>query len=559
MVDVNELVIQQVTKRQNFLVDAGAGAGKTTTLVNALTRLVANLAHELSTNGQQIVCITYTNVAVNEIRSRINNDPLVRVSTIHEFLWSLIEPFQTELKSEVLTLAKESGKPENADIDLSQTRIEYWQYPRKYARGKLGHDDIIILSERLFSHFPKIAQLVADKFPIVFVDEYQDTSPKTIALLLDHLAASAEGRITIGLFGDHMQKIYNSGVGKIEHLSLVKIQKTENYRCPVSVISMLNKLRPELVQTPGPSNTIGEARFFSSNGDSSDSFQKVWQHLMSDGWEEESSKVLMLTRKGIASMQAWDELLSIFQARSSFGADNLIARDHEYGSLFADIELMCASYVSGAFGRFLDLYAASGTAIERHDQKSLVADSIQKLNDLRIGGSIGEVLDYVFDNKLLRKPKRVLTLEQFLEQPDDEAKAEKDRAFLAALRALPYGQVTCLEKYLNNETAFSTQHGVKGEQFKNVLVVIDDTLWNQYKFESVLAGDMAKSQYQRSLNLLYVACSRPTHRLGVLVQSDLSAAALAGARRLFGDESMYDTNDLTINSTAHHLESLLAS
>ena len=530
MVDVNELVIQQVAKRQNFLVDAGAGAGKTTTLVNALTRLVANLAHELSTNGQQIVCITYTNVAVNEILSRINNDPLVRVSTIHEFLWSLIEPFQTELKQEVLTLANESGKPE-----------------------------IIIISERLFSHFPKIAQLVADKFPIVFVDEYQDTSPKTITLLLDHLAASAEGRITVGLFGDHMQKIYNSGVGKIEHPSLVKIQKTENYRCPVAVISMLNRLRPELVQTAGPSNATGEARFFSSNGDTSDSFHKVWQHLTSDGWEEESSKVLMLTRKGIANIQTWDGLLSTFQARSSFGADNLIARDHEFGTFFADIEQMCSSYITGAFGRFLDLYAASGTAIERHEQKSLVADSIQKLNDLRVGGSIGEVLDYVFDNKLLRKPKRVLALEQSLEQPVDEAKAEKDRAFLAALRALPYAQVVEFEKYLNNETAFSTQHGVKGEQFKNVLVVIDDTLWNQYKFESVLAGDTAKSQYQRSLNLLYVACSRPTHRLAVLVQSNLSAAALAGAKQLFGDGSVYDTNDLAIDSTARQLESLMAS
>lgn len=559
MVDVNELVIQQVAKRQNFLVDAGAGAGKTTTLVNALTRLVANLAHELSTNGQQIVCITYTNVAVNEILSRINNDPLVRVSTIHEFLWSLIEPFQTELKQEVLTLANESGKPENADIDLSNLRIEYWQYPRKYSRGKLGHDDIIIISERLFSHFPKIAQLVADKFPIVFVDEYQDTSPKTITLLLDHLAASAEGRITVGLFGDHMQKIYNSGVGKIEHPSLVKIQKTENYRCPVAVISMLNRLRPELVQTAGPSNATGEARFFSSNGDTSDSFHKVWQHLTSDGWEEESSKVLMLTRKGIANIQTWDGLLSTFQARSSFGADNLIARDHEFGTFFADIEQMCSSYITGAFGRFLDLYAASGTAIERHEQKSLVADSIQKLNDLRVGGSIGEVLDYVFDNKLLRKPKRVLALEQSLEQPVDEAKAEKDRAFLAALRALPYAQVVEFEKYLNNETAFSTQHGVKGEQFKNVLVVIDDTLWNQYKFESVLAGDTAKSQYQRSLNLLYVACSRPTHRLAVLVQSNLSAAALAGAKQLFGDGSVYDTNDLAIDSTARQLESLMAS
>lgn len=547
MVDVNELVIQRIADRQNFLVDAGAGAGKTTTLVNALTRLVGDSAEQLLSNGQRIVCITYTNVAVNEIKSRINNDPLVLVSTIHEFLWSLIEPFQGELKAEVLALAEASGKPENTGLDLSNVRIEYWQYPRKYARGKLGHDDIISVSERLFSRYPKIGQLVADRFPIVFVDEYQDTNPKTISLLLDHLAASAAGRIVVGLFGDHMQKIYNSGVGEVHHPSLEKIQKTENYRCPMAVISVLNNLRPELQQTPGHGNAIGEARFFSSNGDSSDTFRKVWQHLLSDGWEEESSKILMLTRKGIASQQAWDRLLGVYQARSSFGPDNLINRDNEFGDLFASIELMCVSYLSGASGKFLDLYAASGTPIERHSQKSAVARSIGKLNELRTNSSIGEVLDYIFTERILQKPKRLLSLEQSLGNPVDEAKAEKDRIFLSALRALPYAQVVAFERYLNNETAFSTKHGVKGEQYENVLVVIDDALWNQYKFESVLAGDKAKSQYQRSLNLLYVACSRPTHKLAVLAQSHLSEEALAGAEHLFGQDSVFSTQSLKMD------------
>lgn len=544
MVDVNELVIQQIANRQSFLVDAGAGAGKTTTLVSALARLVARFASELASNSQQIVCITYTNVAVNEIKSRINNDPLVRVSTIHEFLWSVIEPFQTELRAEVLALAEESGKPENSGIELADKRIEYWQYPRKYSKGKIGHDDVITLSERLFSQYPKIRQIVADRYPVVFVDEYQDTNRKTIELLLDHLAPSASGRIVVGLFGDHMQKIYNTGVGKVERDSLVTIQKTENYRCPLAVISVLNSLRPELQQTAGPDNVQGEARIFTSNGSSADAFEKVWQHLLADGWKEESSKILMLTRKGIASRQSWDGLLEVYQARSSFGADNLMARDNEFGDLFADIESMCASYLAGSFGKFLDLYAASGIRIERHHQKAEVARSIEALNELRTSKSIGEVLDYVFDAGMLRKPRRLLALEESIENSVDEAKAEKNRTFLSSLRALPYKQVIEFEKYLKNETAFSTKHGVKGEQFENVLVVIDDSSWNQYKFESVLAGDTTKSQYQRSLNLLYVACSRPTRKLAVLVQSNLSESALAGAQRLFGEDAVFSTVDL---------------
>jgi DNA helicase-2/ATP-dependent DNA helicase PcrA len=41
---------------------------------------------------------------------------------------------------------------------------------------------------------------------------------------------------------------------------------------------------------------------------------------------------------------------------------------------------------------------------------------------------------------------------------------------------------------------FSTNHGVKGEEYENVLVVLDDALWNTYKFEAVLSGDTSKSQ-----------------------------------------------------------------
>jgi DNA helicase-2/ATP-dependent DNA helicase PcrA len=221
-----------------------------------------------------------------------------------------------------------------------------------------------------------------------------------------------------------------------------------------------------------------------------------------------------------------------------------MAREDEFGQLFADIEQLCSAYMSGKFGEFLDVYAGSGTRIERHSQKFEVSKTIDNLNRLRQNSSIGEVLDYVFQQNLLQKPKKISALEKSIENPVDAVKAAKDSVFLDELRDTEYSQVIEFEKYLNNETPFSTNHGVKGEQYDNVLVVIDDKLWNQYKFESVLAGDEAKSQHQRSLNLFYVACSRPTQRLAVLAQSDISAAALAGAEHLFGGASVHSTIDI---------------
>lgn len=133
MVSVSEQVIEYLNDRKNFIVEAGAGSGKTYTLVEVLSSLIQERSKQLLASGQQIVCITYTNVAADEIKSRINNDPLVRVSTIHSFLWSVIEPYQTELR--VCLQAMNSGREENrriADLDLTNKEIKYVQYGAKW-------------------------------------------------------------------------------------------------------------------------------------------------------------------------------------------------------------------------------------------------------------------------------------------------------------------------------------------------------------------------------------------------------------------------------------------
>ena len=73
---------------------AGAGSGKTTSLVKALAHLSRARAPALRRRGQKIACITYTEVAVGEIWSDVGNDALFHVSTIHSFLWTVVHPFQ---------------------------------------------------------------------------------------------------------------------------------------------------------------------------------------------------------------------------------------------------------------------------------------------------------------------------------------------------------------------------------------------------------------------------------------------------------------------------------
>ena len=83
----DERIADCLTNGRSFVLDAGAGAGKTYSLVEGLKKLCAPpIADRLKRDGQQIACITYTNVAKDQVIERIQGNSLVRVSTIHDFL-----------------------------------------------------------------------------------------------------------------------------------------------------------------------------------------------------------------------------------------------------------------------------------------------------------------------------------------------------------------------------------------------------------------------------------------------------------------------------------------
>ena len=81
-----------------FFVFAGAGSGKTSSLINTLTFLDKERGESLLMNGKQIAVITYTNAACDEISRRLQYKTIFSVSTIHSFLWDLIKSYQEDIK-----------------------------------------------------------------------------------------------------------------------------------------------------------------------------------------------------------------------------------------------------------------------------------------------------------------------------------------------------------------------------------------------------------------------------------------------------------------------------
>jgi len=81
----------------SFIFNAGAGAGKTYALIESLKHLLKSKLSILQKNNQQIACITYTNIAVKEIKERLGHSDSVVISTIHEMLWDIIKIHQPQL------------------------------------------------------------------------------------------------------------------------------------------------------------------------------------------------------------------------------------------------------------------------------------------------------------------------------------------------------------------------------------------------------------------------------------------------------------------------------
>ena len=325
--------LQCVKVYQNFILEGGAGSGKTyslISLINALTEEVPDI---------KIVCITYTNNAVAEILSRTENEN-IRVSTIHEFIWSLIRRYQDEIKDILLELindASESSfkKPKGYDEKLvckdyfSDIYVDYDEYYSITPNGnkvvKISHDHILIVAEKIFEKYKKISDILKDIADCIFVDEYQDTSPLVADILLKHLKQSSK-RNVIGFFGDSMQSIYDNGVGNLNQYGLTKIVKKQNRRNPRVVIEVANKFRDdgieqipsEDINAPNMENgTIRAGSIKFLYGNETDDFISIKKKAIFDSWDfsdGKQTKELRLTHKYNAEMAGFEDLYDLYNA-----------------------------------------------------------------------------------------------------------------------------------------------------------------------------------------------------------------------------------------------------
>lgn len=253
-------IFELIDNKENFLLSGGAGSGKTYSLVQVIRQVISE------NPSAKIACMTYTNAAVKEIEERVNHSNL-NVTTIHDFLWDNIKHFQKELKAALIALINDeevtqlvidevNPLPDNY-FDTLPEGIQYKEFTR-LKEGIISHDELLIVASYLFQQYRKLSDMVKDKYPFIFIDEYQDTSKSVVDIFLTHFQQSAKQNV-IGFFGDAMQSIYDDTVCNLNDYiaenKVKEVKKAQNRRNPKKIIDLANQLRTDgIVQVASADN-----------------------------------------------------------------------------------------------------------------------------------------------------------------------------------------------------------------------------------------------------------------------------------------------------------------
>jgi len=273
------------------LVIAGAGSGKT----KVLTHKIAYLIEEKGVKPWDILAITFTNKAANEMKTRVeklvgsvSND--MWIGTFHSICVRILRKqidrigFDTSFvifdTSDQKTLVKKILKEKNIDdklitdksalYEISKAKNEM-QEPDEYRakvkgdfrreliadiyelyqkrlkeNNAIDFDDIINFTIKILLENEDLLEYYSSKFKYILVDEYQDTNKAQFTLIT--ILASKNGNITV--VGDNDQGIYSFRGADITNIlnfekdfpgtKIIKLE--QNYRCTQSILNVANEV-----------------------------------------------------------------------------------------------------------------------------------------------------------------------------------------------------------------------------------------------------------------------------------------------------------------------------
>lgn len=564
---------------KNFFVFAGAGSGKTRSLINTLNFLDKEQGEKLLMKGKQIAVITYTNAACDEISRRLQYKSIFSVSTIHSFLWELIKNYQVDIKTWIM----ESVQKEIEELKQKQTKTSRGKAGEKRAEtikkkterlakirsiqkfsynpngdnvgyDSLSHSEVIKMSTEFIATEPTMQDILTSKYPILLIDESQDTKKELIDALLIVCEKYGE-KFIVGMFGDTMQKIYNDGKDNLAKCipdNWVKPVKIMNHRSAKRIVTLANSIRSSVDDQKQQARSDAEEGivrlFITSKSNNKEYVEKrVAEMMVQDtgdiGWnDEEDYKSLILEHHMAASRFGFSELYMPLSNSKKFDTSLREGSIPELSILSKLVFPLLVAYQSGNDFEVAKIIRKNSPLLNKevfitglNNQVELLRkaeEAVELLMKLWNDGKVPtclEVLKSIRDTGLFKVGNRVD--EVLADYSQDEN--EKITALRTALSA-PFYELERYALYVSDNTRFATHQGVKGLEFPRVMVILDDAQERGFLFsyeklfgvkaqsdtDEKNAHDGKDTSITRTARLFYVACTRAKKSLAIVAYTE---------------------------------------
>lgn len=527
----------------HFKVSAGPGAGKTYWLVEH----IRNVLHHSSrlSKIRKIACITYTNIAVETILTRLGTSATqVDVSTIHSFLYRhIVKPYVFLIADEYgLDYSKLDGHDE---LNHSYTKLSNWvtltsqnfllrdkenvikaldaiQWQLKdngeillelpivkaylgrnakirktsyvdyrkqhWLSGKIHHDDVLFFSYKLIEKYPFILEVIRAKFPYFFIDEFQDCNPIQVAII----KKIAESETVVGCIGDPAQSIYEFQGADVEQFLIFNLdgmhhyQILKNNRSTIKIVKILNLIRSDLIQEAAR-DSEGENHCLIV-GNTKEAIRIVREKCINEVF-------YTLSRDNFIAKALHNELDDSFNIDNLFESIIAIDTNKERRQLVCSsikaIELTREKKFKEAFKELKKIFPES---------KYSISTSIEYLSTL-----IKEYDSYKTKNLI----NFIEVLQRLLNSPITKVSRSRVKEFYESTN---YNQLSVCISIPDDMSLNKTIHKSKGDEFNNVLLVLE----SHKELNFILYPQLFDNEEHR---IRYVAVSRAKERLFISVPS----------------------------------------
>lgn len=609
---------------RSFFLFAGAGSGKTRTLVEVLRRVTGVVEHDagrlyaerLRARGQSVRVITYTKNATAVVTGRLGENYLTTVSTIHAFCWELIKGFDKDIQDALLAhntkkladakaKAKEKVRGESdrdrekyAEIEAEADNIRktdvFIYHPDRdtYGPGALSHTEVLSAAAWLIRERPTLQRILVDQHPLILIDESQDTMKEVLDALVA-LSESCPGDITLGLLGDHRQRIYPHGHDDLpSHVpgDWARPALQMNHRSQQRIVELINRIwDTDIEGRTQPKNGVPQHSRTEKNGgtvrifvgdtarDTADKIrieaecaQAMAVETASAAWQANVHcyKTLALEHKLAAKR---GDFFNAYCAMDLLDKDAAMPKSNGERNGPIAVRLILGPMLELVEclqpDRSLNEFAAMGvlrrhgtleklphTNVERQAALAEIHDAIIRFAavSFKDGATVRDVLTPIIEGGLFEVDSRLVQAYEDMSPPPlqpksrgKEAKEDRRKRGWHGLFNTPWGEIIRYRAYLAGDAELATHQVVKGSEFKHVMVVMDDedAGASMFSYDKLFGGE-ALSQHDRenielgnettidrTLRLLYVTCSRAEESLALVLWAKDPQMALSAIEK----------------------------